>query len=61
MAPKWIDKILMSLSPHDENKLYENTEGVKERIQRREETREHAVRQNRDYIDMQLNIMKRRL
>ena len=52
-------RVLMTLSPHDENKLAENTERLRDNIQKREAAREEAKKKSRDFIDMQLQIMRR--
>ena len=55
-----LSRVLMKLSPHDENKLAENTELLRDNIQKREAARDEAKRKSRDFIDMQLQIMRRK-
>ena len=56
---KWLSDTLMHLSPHDQKKLNHNTGELRRRIEEREYERDHAAAKSRDYIDTQLQIMRR--
>jgi hypothetical protein len=56
---KWLANFLMRISPHDETRLHENTEKIKDDIKDRAHVRAEAEKRSRDYIEMQLGIMRR--
>jgi hypothetical protein len=50
----------MKLSPHDEERMAENVEDTRGRIEAREQARERARKRHQDYIDLQLEVMRRK-
>ena len=56
----FLSDLLMKLSPHDEARLEANTKELERKIQHRDEQRKHAAQKGRDYLDMQLDIMRRK-
>jgi hypothetical protein len=49
----------MRLSPHDEHRMDANTEEIRRGIEARARKLSLAKSRSRDYIDMQLQIMRR--
>lgn len=53
-----LDKFLMKISPHDEERMEQSIEETRERIEDRERDRISVQKKSRDYIEMQLQIMR---
>lgn len=53
-----LDKFLMKISPHDEERMEQSIEETRERIEDRERDRVTVQKKSRDYIEMQLQIMR---
>jgi hypothetical protein len=59
MGKKWINRLLMQLSPHDEDTMHDRTAEVQNKIRDRAHERADAERRARDYISLQLQVMRR--
>lgn len=56
----WLSRVLMKLSPHDEDAMEATTERIRGGIEERETMREATHKHNRDYISIQMQIMRRK-